>query len=149
MALSLIVPDRGTTGAHVLERRSRAALWSVWRMSARRSMSPTAAKGQERTIGDTTRRVCSWGSSGRNRRESGHRNSKVRYRGQSRRTGNMAGESVVSQKRSFPSQQTVNVRTLKIMTLSRQMKRKSIVADRYSRRHMDQTLGEGQFLILF
>ena len=59
--------------------------------------------GHEQTFGDTTKKVRYWGLSGRNRWESGHRNSKVCCWGQSGRTGDMAGESVVSHKQTQDS----------------------------------------------
>jgi len=61
-------------------------------------MSSTSVVGQERTFGDTTRKVCCWGWSGRISPKSGHRPVNVRSWGRCRRTGDMAGESVVSQK---------------------------------------------------
>ncbi len=62
-----------------------------------KSIRPMSALGQKQTFGDTTRKVRSWGLSGRNRRESGHRHSNVRCWGQSECIGDMVEESVVSQ----------------------------------------------------
>ena len=58
-----------------------------------------SALGQEQTFGDTTRNVCSQVQSGRNRRESGHRQSKVRCWGQSGRTGDLVRTAACSARR--------------------------------------------------